>query len=156
MTVGLPYGPEYGIFAGTATGLAVSLAYGFQPQPPLTAEATPRRALARERNAAIMIALPAVIGVGLIFGVGFPPTFAPIVGLASGLAVGNIIGILKTAWPAYRIAHVWLTLQGKLPGRLMDFLEDAHERGVLRQEGTLYQFRHHDLQERLSGGVTKG
>lgn len=57
-------------------------------------------------HAAILIALPAVIGVGLIFGVGFPPVYDPIVGLASGLAVGNVIGILKTAWPTYRIAHL--------------------------------------------------
>jgi hypothetical protein len=32
----------------------------------------------------------------------------------------------------------------------MSFLIDAHERGVLRQIGTVYQFRHIRLQERLS------
>jgi hypothetical protein len=33
----------------------------------------------------------------------------------------------------------------------MDFLDDAHRRrGVLRQAGAVYQFRHIELQHRLS------
>jgi hypothetical protein len=30
------------------------------------------------------------------------------------------------------------------------FLEDAHRRGVLRQAGALYQFRHASLHDRLA------
>jgi len=33
----------------------------------------------------------------------------------------------------------------------MSFLGDAHRRGVLRQVGDVYQFRHLDLQNRLAG-----
>lgn len=154
LTVSQPYGPGYGILVGLATGLAVSLAYGLQRRPSLNAAATPQRALTRERRAAIAFALPAVVGVGLIFAPGFPLVFGLIVGLTSGLAVGNIISILKTAWPTYRVSHAWLALHGELPWQFMGFLQDAHERGVLRQEGTLYQFRHHDLQERLASRTT--
>jgi hypothetical protein len=32
----------------------------------------------------------------------------------------------------------------------MAFLEDAHARGVMRQAGTVYQFRHLELQRRLA------
>ena len=32
----------------------------------------------------------------------------------------------------------------------MDFLTDAHKRGVLRQAGAVYQFRHVELQHRLA------
>jgi hypothetical protein len=32
----------------------------------------------------------------------------------------------------------------------MDFLSDAHRRGVLRQVGAVYQFRHIELQHRLA------
>jgi hypothetical protein len=32
----------------------------------------------------------------------------------------------------------------------MDFLADAHRRGVLRQAGAVYQFRHIELQHRLA------
>jgi hypothetical protein len=30
------------------------------------------------------------------------------------------------------------------------FIEDAHRRGVFRQSGAVYQFRHRDLQRRLA------
>jgi hypothetical protein len=32
----------------------------------------------------------------------------------------------------------------------MGFLADAHQRGVLRQAGAVYQFRHIELQHRLA------
>jgi hypothetical protein len=32
----------------------------------------------------------------------------------------------------------------------MGFLADAHRRGVLRQAGAVYQFRHIELQHRLA------
>lgn len=38
----------------------------------------------------------------------------------------------------------------RLPLRLMRFLEDAHRRGILRQSGGAYQFRHRLLQEHLA------
>jgi hypothetical protein len=41
-------------------------------------------------------------------------------------------------------------LRGKLPRRLLPFLEDAHSRGILRQVGTVYQFRHAMLQQYLA------
>ena len=40
-----------------------------------------------------------------------------------------------------------LPLRGELPWRTRAFLRDAHERGVLRQSGAFYQFRHILLQE---------
>jgi hypothetical protein len=46
----------------------------------------------------------------------------------------------------------WLALRGRLPWRLMRFLADAHvHRGVLRQAGAFYQFRHAELQRHLAG-----
>jgi len=44
-------------------------------------------------------------------------------------------------------ARTWLALRGRLPRQLMTFLADAHaHRGVLRQVGAVYQFRHIELQ----------
>ena len=37
-----------------------------------------------------------------------------------------------------------------LPWLLLEFLEDAHRRGVLRQAGAAYQFRHIELQRQLA------
>lgn len=55
-----------------------------------------------------------------------------------------------SAWGRFLTARVWFGLTGRLPSRLLAFLKDAYARGVLRQTGALYQFRHPRLQERLS------
>jgi hypothetical protein len=43
----------------------------------------------------------------------------------------------------------------KTPHRLIAFLEDSHARGVLRQVGPVYQFRHIELQRRLASKATE-
>lgn len=52
-------------------------------------------------------------------------------------------------WGGYQLARLWLALRGRLPWRLFASLEDAHEKGLLRQAGAVYQFRHARLQDRL-------
>jgi hypothetical protein len=59
-------------------------------------------------------------------------------------------GITLSAWGRFRVAHAWLTLRGRTPHDLMDFLEDARERGVLRRSGGGYRFRHGALRDRLA------
>ena len=56
----------------------------------------------------------------------------------------------RSSWLSYSVTRVWLALTGRLPWRLMTFLEDARHRGVLRQAGPVCQFRHALLQERLA------
>ena len=51
---------------------------------------------------------------------------------------------------AYTDACVWLACRRRLPWRTMSFLRDAEHRGVLRQVGAVYQFRHVRLQQELS------
>jgi hypothetical protein len=48
------------------------------------------------------------------------------------------------------MTRLWHAHCGRLPLRLMRFLDDAHRRGVLRQVGAVYQFRHARLQDRLA------
>lgn len=48
------------------------------------------------------------------------------------------------------ITRRWLALRRRLPWSLMGFLSDAHRRGVLRQAGAVYQFRHIEMQDRLA------
>ena len=43
-----------------------------------------------------------------------------------------------------------LQRRGEASWRVMRFLDDAHERRVLRTVGPVYQFRHADLQDRLA------
>jgi hypothetical protein len=68
---------------------------------------------------------------------------------AFGLMLGGVI-VLSRAWGAFTITRLYRTLRGQLPLRLMRFLDDAHQRGILRQSGTVYQFRHRVLQEWLA------
>ncbi|MFC5832553.1 NACHT domain-containing protein [Nonomuraea insulae] len=58
--------------------------------------------------------------------------------------------ILLAAWGRLLAARLWLCGLGRLPWRLMTFLTEAHKRGVLRQAGAAYEFRHIRLQERLA------
>jgi len=65
---------------------------------------------------------------------------------ATALALG--------AWGRFVITRAWLATTGRLPWRLMGFLDEAHRRGVLRQSGAYYEFRHLRLQRRLAGAGT--
>lgn len=72
-------------------------------------------------------------------------------GLAAGLAAGLAVGLSQCAWGWSAAARCWLAFRGKLPWQVMHFLADAHQqRGVLRQAGAVYQFRHIELQRRLA------
>ncbi|MDQ0830810.1 hypothetical protein QF032_002654 [Streptomyces achromogenes] len=65
-------------------------------------------------------------------------------GLAGPLA------LILSAWGWLLAARLWLCGSSRLPWRLMAFLNEAHSRGVLRQVGGVYQFRHARLQEQLA------
>ncbi|MGK5732656.1 NACHT domain-containing protein [Streptomyces sp. URMC 124] len=58
-----------------------------------------------------------------------------------------------SAWGRLGAARIWLAVTGRAPWRLMAFLEEAHRRGVLRQSGAHYEFRHLRLQQRLAGAA---
>jgi hypothetical protein len=58
-------------------------------------------------------------------------------------------GIALTAWGRWLIARTVLAARGRLPWRLLGFLEDAYRRGLLRRRGSVYEFRHARLQEVL-------
>jgi hypothetical protein len=74
---------------------------------------------------------------------------AVLAGVVFSLAAGTTVFVAR-AWGTYTITRLWLALRRQLPLHLMQFLEDAHRRGVLRQAGAVYQFRHARLQERLA------
>lgn len=65
-------------------------------------------------------------------------------------AMCAVLVLLARAWPRFRLAAFLLAVQGRLPWHLFGFLADARRRGVLRQSGGTFQFRHIRLQERLN------
>ena len=79
--------------------------------------------------------------------------FLAVVILFIGLILGIVLGLISltlSSWGRFQVARTWLAARGRLPWRLMRFLEDAHACGALRQAGASYQFRHVRLQERLA------
>ncbi|WP_218137824.1 NACHT domain-containing protein [Streptomyces sp. cf386] len=73
-----------------------------------------------------------------------------IVGLVPAVLIAVAIGIRQSAWCHYAVARCWLALRWKFPYDLWGFLADAHDRGILRRTGAVYQFRHIELQHRLA------
>ncbi|MFC4606254.1 NACHT domain-containing protein [Streptomyces maoxianensis] len=99
---------------------------------------------------------------GLIAGLGATFTETPLRSLQLGLvfgiegafSAGLGYGLCLTAWGQWvALARIWLPVTGRLPWRLVAFLEDACERDVLRRSGAVYQFRHARLQDHLKNHV---
>ncbi|MCB5165584.1 hypothetical protein LG634_12155 [Streptomyces bambusae] len=63
--------------------------------------------------------------------------------------VTALLTLLTRAWTRFTLLRLAGAVRGRLPWRLMGFLADAHRRGVLRQSGGLYRFRHVRIQETL-------
>ncbi len=71
-------------------------------------------------------------------------------GLLTGFVVGLAFGLGSAdTWPT-SLAFAQLAWRWHTSVRLMRFLEDARERGVLRTVGPVCQFRHARLQDRLA------
>ncbi|MDQ3405839.1 MAG: helix-turn-helix domain-containing protein [Actinomycetota bacterium] len=74
------------------------------------------------------------------------------VGAMNGLLGAFTYALLLTSWGQWVIlARLWLPLTGRLPWRLLTFMEDAYDRGVLRRSGPVWEFRHARLQRHLAG-----
>ncbi len=154
-----------GIVSGIATGIVAAVmtgpGLGFgawvidQRGAPLDlgSAARPVAILAEDRRAGT--ALGALFGVvagaitGVLFGAAAGLGLRVVFGVMAGVAAAVICSFAFAAWPSYGIARIWLALRRRLPWSLMSFLADAHRRGVLRQSGAVYQFRHIELQHRL-------
>jgi hypothetical protein len=81
-----------------------------------------------------------------------PSTFELILGgLTQGLAFGLVFGLVVWAAtgraPQVRLLQLSLRLRGHGRVRFIPLLEDALTWQVLRQAGTMYQFRHAALQD---------
>jgi hypothetical protein len=168
---GGPVGFADDLFAGLGSGLMLSLmaavGFGLVAMPGNVAGATsPGAVLARDRYTAILYtaasvlaAIVILVGIGVTVGLGTGPGTRPGTGidwngvvlmLGCGLLCGVALSGLRTEWPSYMVVKTWLAFHRQLPWPLMDFLADAHSRGVLRQTGAVYQFRHIELQRRLA------
>ncbi|MEH6373920.1 NACHT domain-containing protein [Streptomyces sp. KLMMK] len=137
-----------------AIGLGVGVASGLRVGSADPALAVGPRALwARDRRVfwQLTLATGAAVGPGPGVALAGQPVAGSVAGLVTGLWIGSGIAFSATAWGPFTVARHYLALRRHLPRDLMSFLTDAHEhRGVLRQAGAVYQFRHIDLQRHLA------
>ncbi|GAA2811194.1 NACHT domain-containing protein [Kitasatospora paracochleata] len=164
--IGLADGQGAGAAAGLlfippialATGLVFGLIALFEAPVRTESVVSPADLHIDRRNVAYHLltwALVLGIGVGLLNGIVYGPLRGFEVGLVFGLeaafGAGLSYGLSLTAWGQWvALARIWLPLTGQLPWALIAFLDDAHQRGVLRQVGAVYQFRHAWIQSHLS------
>jgi hypothetical protein len=169
---GTVLGVLLGLVKGSATGLVfalLSLAMGIglgiedglnlwiDAPTDVTRAISPWTVMRDDRRAALARALLVAPLAGL--GAGLTTAFAD--GPAAGAAVAcamtvafavtdRMVGLASSSWGHFTLARAWLAIRAELPWRLMPFLADAHDRGVLRRSGAVYQFRHARLQQRLA------
>jgi hypothetical protein len=84
------------------------------------------RSVGLDRDAAVV--LPAVLGWGVF--------------LLPAVCAGAAISAACSEWGLLGVTRLWLAARGRAPLRLLTLLEDARRRGVLRQVGGVYEFRH--------------
>ncbi|MFE4053972.1 helix-turn-helix domain-containing protein [Streptomyces sp. YIM B13518] len=157
----------YGLIIGLTAGLVFGLLAAFEAPMDITAAATPIRLLSVNRTTAgrqLLVLVPALgLGVvlcgyavvhlfrGLLGTLLWPLQGAVLLGAAGGLGGATSYVLAFTAWGQWlTLSRVWLPMTRRLPWDTVAFLEDAYHRGVLRQAGAVYQFRHIRLQRHLA------
>ncbi|WP_185123905.1 NACHT domain-containing protein [Streptomyces sp. TLI_185] len=148
--IGLP------LASAVAVGLGLSVAFGLGVTSADTAVAVGPVALwSRDRRVfwALTLGVAASSGLGpsILLVLNDANAVAQAAVLAGALWLGLTIAFTRTAWGPFSAARFYLASRHRIPRNLMAFLADAHQhRGVLRQVGAVYQFRHIDLQRHLA------
>ncbi|WP_329316073.1 NACHT domain-containing protein [Streptomyces sp. NBC_01278] len=169
LRVGLVDAVVYGVMFAVAGGLVGAAMAWCEAPEAIESAPGPRELLARNRKAVLLQwllfaplfgAAVAVEGwpavellngnlLGIRLGWTIPDGLRFGLLTAFGAGLGTVLSL--TAWGQWTVfARLWLPLTGRLPRTAMEFLEDAHRRGVLRKAGAIYQFRHTRLQQHFA------
>lgn len=140
-----------GLVFGLTAILEAPLQSGSATRPTDLLNANRRRVAFRLTLWALVIGPVVGLVEGIWHGVLRGTEVGAVFGLEAAFGAGLAYGCGLTAWGQWvALARIWLPLTGRLPWRLMAFLDDAHQREVLRQTGAVYQFRHASLQDHLN------
>ncbi|HET8658151.1 MAG TPA: NACHT domain-containing protein [Micromonosporaceae bacterium] len=162
LVAGPTFGLAMGILAGIVVGLVVGLVVGFislldelAVAQRVDAVFSPADLLRMDRSRTITIVIIIWLVGGLAGGVLFGIVFGLMVGFVVGLVFGLMNGLMywlgRTAWGQWLVCvRLWLPATRKLPWPIITFLTDAHQRGVLRQAGGVYCYRHARLRDQLA------
>lgn len=149
---GLGFGIPFGLRAGPLVGLVVGVAFGgmafvivgasvaLSPAHAASPAVTLRDDRRHTLTMAFLYASMSSTGTATVVG--------PIGGLAAGVC-GAVMIAGVGEWLPFCLFRIWSALHGLTPWRLIAFLHDANIRGVLRQSGGVYHFRHTALQQHL-------
>jgi hypothetical protein len=138
LALGLATGFMFGPTSGIGVGFVAGIAFGVRAmERPFDSKAAAGFSYSRAAGRLSWIRNTALIG--LVFFLAVYMVF--VIPFVLGGAWGHWLFITRT----------WLPLSRRMPWRMITFLTDAYDRGVLRQNGTAYQFRHALLQEYLAG-----
>ena len=154
---GVMAGGEVGLLPALAGGVACALVTWVMPDRPApTGKPGPRMTLQANRRNTLYAAAQYGLAGGVIFAAIALLTKGAHTALSTGCIAALIYALAAAfgaglwTWTQFKVAHIWLAAHGWLPWRLWAFLDDAHSRGVLRQAGTVWQFRHALLQDHLA------
>lgn len=152
-----------GLIFGLGAGVVFGLLAALEAPLDVTSAATPGSLLSSNRSTVIrqvLVLVPALtltIAVGgylfthLLQGLFGPMNWELADGVVGGLGGASSYVLSFTAWGRWVVlCRVLLPLTGRLPWDMAAFLDDAYRRGVLRQTGAVYQFRHIRLQHHLA------
>jgi hypothetical protein len=142
----LTEGPAAGAAVLLTAGLVASLGAGGTLIPGgARGAAGPMASLRADRAASVL----AGVAVGLAFSTIFLSAGDP----GPYLALATIPALLAaalSAWGQFVLTRLLLATFRRMPLRLVGALQEAHDRGILRQAGGYYQFRHNLLQDHLA------
>lgn len=161
----------FGVAFGVATGLSFGVLGALELPLDIGSAVNPRDLLRTNRATVLawLLVWAPTFGVLVGGGVGLvvfllrgalgPMIWTALMGVRLGVlsGLGGALGysLALTAWGQWAVlARIWLPLTGRLPWATAAFLDDAYRRGVLRQAGPVYQFRHARLQQHLAHAVS--
>lgn len=157
----------FGLIFGSAAGLGFGLMAALEAPLDIASAATPSGLLSANRGtvARQVLVLVPVLTLTIAFGgrliadllqnflgpMNWHMSDGLFIGAVAGLGGALSYALGFTAWGQWVVfSRICLPLTGKLPWDTVAFLDDAYQRGVLRQAGAVYQFRHSRLQHHLS------
>jgi hypothetical protein len=154
LALGLAAGLESGRPAGTVAGPIAGLVFmasswvwiGIYQTAEAETAPSPAGLLRSDRNGSLVVGATAGIAFGVVYGL----ALGALVGAIAVAALFVSVVITVSLWGTFSVARVWLAVHEDLPLRIMGFLHEAHARGLLRQVGGAYQFRHDLLRRQLA------
>ncbi|WP_344918289.1 NACHT domain-containing protein [Streptosporangium oxazolinicum] len=130
-----------------ATVAFVTLSMLSMVAPKDSSAVEPRDILANQRALVFGIIVFLGLAASVRSGFQYDATRAVIDGIQTFTLGGTVLlTMFGASWITYTIAKIWLVVRWRFPLRLLTFLEEAHELGLLRRSGPFYQFRHREIQ----------